>query len=265
MRSSRFITLLAPFALPALLFGSTAAANASTAIVLRYHFTIGRTIGYKANIALKEAVAAGPQHQTISIRETLGFTQRVSKVYADGSALVVATYTNATITANGRTQPLPLQGTKVSLRISATGETHASVSGPATSALGGGINVGSTSALPTHPVAVNDSWTTAQTISLGSLATGHVTQRSTLVSLNSVGGDRVANIRTSVLPSSLSITTNGVTLTGDATGGSTSHFDADAGVLESAHTKVHIPFKGTYQGANVRIILDETADTVRTA
>ena len=100
---------------------------------------------------------------------------------------------------------------------------------------------------------------------MGSLATAKLKQRSTLVSLTSTGGDRVATIRTSVLPSSLSIATNGVTLTGDATGGSTSHFNADAGVLESTHTKVHIPFKGTYQGAAVHIVLDETVDITRTA
>lgn len=260
MRSSRFVTLLAPLALPAVVLGPVAPARAADAVLLRYHFAVGQTNGYKASVTIKEVVTAGPQQQTISLKEALGFTQRVSKVYPDGSALIVATYTNATVTANGQTRSLPLRG--ATERISATGQTTATT----TSAFSGGsINLASTNALPPNPVAVNDSWTTAQTISLGTPATAHVKQKSTLVSLSSAAGSRVAEIRTSVLPSSLNITVNGVTLKGDAAGGSTSRFDVDAGLLDRAHTRVQIPLKGTYQGANIRIILDETADIVRTA
>jgi len=268
VRVSRFAALLAPLALPAVLCGSSSPANASTsaAVLLRYHFTVGQTNSYRLTANIKEAIVAGSRQQTITIKEVLAYIQRVNKVYPDGSASIVATYKNATITANGHTQPLPLRATSISVHLSPTGQTNASLSGSTASAFGGsGINIAGAGTFPTAPVAVNDSWTTASAVSLGSLVTGRVKQKSTLVSLSTMNGDRVAQIRTAILPSHLDVAVNGVSLMGNATGSAATHFDVDAGVLNSTHAQVHVPFKGSYQGSDVRIILNETIDLVRTA
>ncbi len=76
MRVFRVAALLALLALPAVMLRPVAPAHAAGgagAVLLRYHFAVGQTTGYKASVTIKEVVTAGPRPVTrrrLSARRT---------------------------------------------------------------------------------------------------------------------------------------------------------------------------------------------------
>jgi hypothetical protein len=220
--------------------------GAASGVLLRYHFIAGQKTQSQLVLGLAGTIpVVAPQ---LALAERVPFTLTVQKVYPDGSALLVDTFTTATETMNGQTTTRPLSGASVTERVTPMGQVISSKVVGLQSLAGGMLNIdptGSAPALPRSPVTVGSHWTAVQRISLGSFGTASGPLHYTVVALTPVKGHIVATIQErGVWP--LTVTQGMLQATGTATGGGSVQFDTDAGALVSTHavTKVSATFGG---------------------
>jgi hypothetical protein len=226
-------------------------AGAASGVLLRYQFTVGQQTPYEMVLNLSGSIPGiAPK---VSLAEQVPFTQTVKKVYPDGSALVVDTFTTATVTMNGQTTTTVLTGAGVTARITTQGQVISSkVTG--LQGLGGGVlSIDPTTGipmLPFSPVTVGSHWTAIQRISLGSFGALSGALHYKVLALDPVNGHTVATIQSKgILP--LHVAQGLSQASGTATGTDDARFDATAGVLVSSHAtiKVRATFGGGDAGA----------------
>lgn len=237
---SSFIGKLLGGALPAaLLLCLTGPAHAAGPVLLRYHFSVGQRVSYVLTSGTSSVSAAGLS-QLLNVKQRISYTEAVLKVYADGSANVRVDYGTGTLTIGGQTTDLPLRNMYVIERLSADGHVLATrtYGAPLNSPLAG-IDVSSsgTPPLPSKPVALGASWTSNQSIALGSLGSVSVLEHLTLAAFGSWQGRQTAVIRSSGAEP-FHVATGGITADGTASSSGDTTLLASNGMLVSVHGTV---------------------------
>lgn len=233
--------LIAPLTILALALCQVGPVRAAGGMLLRYHFVPGQQSGYSLVLKIVEVVVAGPQ-QTFSFREDLTFTQKVQKVYADGSALITYAFDAGTVTVNGKSTPLSLKTVHGTERITPDGRVLSIKTAGLSSQSTGGLNpnsgsMGSTPQLPLSPVSAGSTWTTKQTVSLGQLGGIASTQHFTLVGFSAASGHTVAQMHvTGKEP--LHVTLSGTKMNGSASNSGDIRFGVDSGLLLASHEQI---------------------------
>jgi hypothetical protein len=214
--------------------------GAAPGVLLRYHFVAGQQTTQKLVMNLAGSVPV--MAPKLALAEVVPFTQTVKQTYADGSALVVDTFTAATVTTNGQSTTTPLTGASVTERLTPLGQVISSKAVGLQSLTGGVLNIDPSAGIPTLPasaVTVGSHWTAAKSISLGSFGTLHGPLHYTVTAMTRVNGHLVATIQEKgSWPLSVS---QGLTqVTGTATGTGSVQFDTDAGALLSTQTVMKV-------------------------
>lgn len=278
MRASRAAT--GATIILALALASTTACQARPAgaagVLLRYKFVLGQTTSYQVTTHLTGTIDLGVATK-LSSSQKVSYTQKVTKLYPDGSADLTSSFGKGTTTTNGVTAPLDASAAATTERISPNGVVRtlktSGAPAPSASSLGGSVNVSPASVSPTFPalpISVGSTWSGAQSISASGFSiTG--SQKSKVISLTQQGGHLVALLQ-STAKAPLSITQSGAQITGTARASTTTQFDTDAGLLLSIHGNVAIvatlgiPGAAADTSGNTQtsgITLNEKIDVVR--
>lgn len=235
MRAFRARSLLVAALCCGALIAGTGPAGAASGVLLRYHFVPGQQTHYQMVLSVSGAIPVlAPK---LSIIEKIPFTQTVKTVYADGSALLVDTFTTVTVSTNGQTTTTSLTGASVIERLTARGEVVSVRSTGLQGVAGGTFNISPTSAapvLPVSPVMVGSHWSSDEHISLGSLGALGGQQHYKVLGLVPANGHQVATIQgRGTFP--LQLAEGSMQASGTASGVSAVRFDVDAGTLLSSH------------------------------
>jgi|GEM_PF-1972874 len=212
-------------------------------VLLRYKFVLGQTTHYQVSLRLTGSIDLGVV-QKLNIAQQMSYTQKVAKLYPDGSADIVSSFGKGTTTTNGVSAPLDPGLAVTTERLSPNGAVLGSktsgAAAPAASGLGN-VSVSPTTVTPTFPslpVSTGSTWSGAQSISVSGFSIVGK-QSSKVVSLSQQGGHQVALIA-STAKAPLSVTQSSAQITGTLKGTTATQFDADAGLLVSIHGNVAV-------------------------
>lgn len=258
MRALRARTLLATALWCGAVWPGVPAAGAASGVVLRYHFAAGARAPYQMALGFSGAIPG--LTSKLALSEKAAFTQTVRTVYPDGSALLVDTFTTATLTMHGQSTTTPLTGARVTERITPRGQVLQSTIAGLQSLTGGVLSVNPLSGapvLPASPVKVGSHWTEVQRISLGSFGALSGPLHYKVLALHPAHGHTVATIQArGVLP--LQGAQGETQATGTATAVNTIQFDVDGGALLSTHTTTKV--RATFGGAPITVTLQLNVD-----
>ena len=89
-------------------------------VLLRYKFVLGQATRYQVSLHLTGSIDLGVV-QKLNIAQQMSYTQKVAKLYPDGSADIVSSFGKGTTTTNGVSAPLDPGLAVTTERLSANG------------------------------------------------------------------------------------------------------------------------------------------------